>query len=129
FERLPIRKGLARGLDSGVNIRCRALSNAGNLFTGGRIKSVKEHALCRLLPGAIDKMSELSSVTIQPGQCVLGIFWRRAIVHLQELFSYTHATALDSFVILKIYGGLRPEVTNKSVGVSLPPVCKEHSDP
>src|SRR5215472_15344582 len=90
-KRLPLRKGLARGLDCCVYIGRRTLGDAGNLFTRGRIKSVEERATCRFVPDAIDKMSELASVTIQPGQCIFGILWRRAIVHLQELFSYTHA--------------------------------------
>src|SRR5262245_51309884 len=90
FERLPLRKRLACSLDCGVDIGRRTLGNAGNLVAGGGIESVEEYAICRLMPGAIDKMSEFASVTIQPGQCIFGILWRRAIVHLEELFSYSH---------------------------------------
>src|SRR5215469_122229 len=97
FERLPLRKRPARGFDSRVDISHRTLGNAGNLFTSGRVESVEERAVCGLMPDAIDKMSELASVTIQPGQCVFGVLWRRAIVHFQELFSYTHGFSLVYF--------------------------------
>src|SRR5215471_15297578 len=96
FERLPLRKRPARGFDSRVDISRRTLGDAGNLFTRGRIKSVEERATGRLMPGAIDKMSEFVSVTIQPGQCIFGVLRRRAIVHLEELFRYTHSISFFS---------------------------------
>src|SRR5215472_8069031 len=153
FERLPLRKRSARGFDSRVDISRRTLGDAGNLFTRGRIDGVKECALSRLMPGAIDKVSELSSVTIQPGQCIFGVLWRRAIVHFQELFSYTHSISFLAYFersekplhaylqcqgvrpktfsrnLLKKVSGIRPEAATKSVGISLPPVCKDHSRP
>src|SRR5215468_8569572 len=117
LERQPLWKSPACSLDCGIDIGRRALGNAGNLFTSGRIESVEERAVCGLMPDAIDKVSEPASVTIQPGQCVFGVLWRRAIVHFEELFRYTHATVARSLRFSKNLRGIRAATTFKSYRV------------
>src|SRR4029077_10245252 len=66
------------------------LGDGGNLFPSGGIDRVKESALRRLLPGAVDEVPEPSLVPIQPHQRVLRVLRCWTILHCQELLGDAH---------------------------------------
>src|SRR5258708_4749862 len=90
-QRLPRRQSFSRGLNTGVNIRRRALSNRSNFLSACRVGRIEEHAVRRLMPCAVDEVSKAPAMAIEPGQRLFGIFRRWAIFHREELFGYAHS--------------------------------------
>src|SRR5258708_25478851 len=90
-KRLPRRQSFSRGLNSGVNIRRRALSNRSNFLSARRVGRIEEHAVRRLMPCAVDEVSKAAAMAIQPRQRLFRIFRRWAIFHREELLDDAHS--------------------------------------
>ena len=72
--------------DRAIDVFGRTGGNLRQHRAGGRIAAVEPFARRRLLPAAVDKMTELAVVAIQPTIDLGAAFRRRAVIHaLQDL--------------------------------------------
>src|SRR5581483_2735238 len=65
-ERLPFWKRVPRCLDRDVNISPRSLRDGSELLASRRIDAIEEFACSGLAPSAINEMSKLSFVAVEP---------------------------------------------------------------
>src|SRR5581483_6588282 len=98
---LPFRKGLASSFNGHVDVCGRSLRYASDFFSRRGIQRIEMHAVNGLLPYTADKVAEGAVVAIEPGECVLGILGRGAVLHGQKVFSYAHATLLRTSAIMR----------------------------
>src|SRR5262249_12274977 len=89
-QRSPFRRSVARGLDSCVDVRGRALGNRGQDFTARGIDRLEIFAVSRPLKFATDKGAEAALVAVEPGRSFFRVLGSRTVFHGHKLFGNGH---------------------------------------
>src|SRR5262249_55497380 len=87
---LPMRKRFAGSADSSVYVLCVALGDAGELLAGRGIVGVEIFAGHGRYPLAADEVPEAALVTVEPGECLLGVLEGCSVFHGGEFGGDAH---------------------------------------
>src|SRR3954471_17495397 len=83
-ECVPRRESGTSGSYSGINISSAALCNARQFLSRRRIARVEVLAIQRLLPRAVNQMSEAAIVTVEPCEGLFRVLQCRTVFHCGE---------------------------------------------
>src|SRR5438876_12324116 len=89
-ERLPGRERGAGSRYRRILIWSGALRDAGENLAGRRIGAIEALATLWFAPRAIDEVAKAALVARQPGQGLLRVLGRGAVLHADEFFDHAH---------------------------------------